>query len=256
MIKLIASDIDGTLLQDHRQEIPPRTAGLIRGLIDRGFYFAAASGRQYGNLRRMFAPISSNLCYIAENGCVCAFRDQIIRTDRLPGETVREIIDAIREFPDCYAMVSGLNTCYIDTPEPEFYHLISSQLQYSVEIVQDLKTDVREPVLKIAVCDLKGTDRIAPHFSSLYHGDIKAVTAARQWVDFVSSTANKGTGLKALLDYLGLQPSECIAFGDQYNDVEMLKLAGTGYVMTSSAPGMDRYADQVVDSVDSVLETL
>ena len=54
MIKLIASDIDGTLLTNHGQIVPDRTADLIRRLIDKGIYFTAASGRQYSNLRRMF----------------------------------------------------------------------------------------------------------------------------------------------------------------------------------------------------------
>ena len=65
MIKLIASDIDGTLLTNHGQIVPERTADLIRRLIDKGIYFTAASGRQYSNLRRMFDPISENICYAA-----------------------------------------------------------------------------------------------------------------------------------------------------------------------------------------------
>ena len=66
MIKLIASDIDGTLLTNHGQIVPERTADLIRRLIDKGIYFTAASGRQYSNLRRMFDPISENICYAAK----------------------------------------------------------------------------------------------------------------------------------------------------------------------------------------------
>ena len=77
MIKLIASDIDGTLLTNHGQIVPDRTADLIRRLIDKGIYFTAASGRQYSNLRRMFDPISENICYAAETRmkssakCIC-----------------------------------------------------------------------------------------------------------------------------------------------------------------------------------------
>ena len=61
MIKLIASDIDGTLLTNHGQIVPERTADLIRRLIDKGIYFTAASGRQSSNLRRMFDPSSENI---------------------------------------------------------------------------------------------------------------------------------------------------------------------------------------------------
>ncbi|MEI3220977.1 MAG: HAD hydrolase family protein [Dorea sp.] len=56
MIKLIASDIDGTLLTNHGQIVFERTADLIRRLIDKGIYFTAASRRQYSNTRPMFDP--------------------------------------------------------------------------------------------------------------------------------------------------------------------------------------------------------
>lgn len=71
MIKLIASNIDGTLLTYHGQTAPERTAALIRRLIDKEIYFSAASGRQYSNLRRLFDLISDNIFYAAENVCVC-----------------------------------------------------------------------------------------------------------------------------------------------------------------------------------------
>lgn len=256
MIKLIASDIDGTLLKNHSQILPERTAGLIRALIDSGISFVAASGRQHGNLRRMFEPVSDQVYYVAENGCICTWRDQTIAKMQLPQETAMDIIDAIRAFPSCYAMASGADTCYIETGDPRIASLIRDDLEYTVTRVGDLKRDIPEPILKIAVCDLQGTDRIGPHFARLFHGTIKAVTAGQLWVDFVSDTANKGLGLKAVLDYLHIDPSECVAFGDQHNDEDMLRLAGTSYLMSSAAPGMEQYADHIIDSVDDVLEEI
>lgn len=256
MIKLIASDIDGTLLKNHGQVIPPRTAELIRALIDKGVYFTAASGRQYGSLVRMFQPVSDHICYVAENGCVCAYQDNIIARYHLPQDAAFDIIDAIHDFPDCYAMVSGLHTSYIDTDDPEFYRIIREDLRYNVTKVKDFKSEIKEPILKIAACDLNGTDRIGPHFTNMFNGDIKAVTAGLLWVDFGSVSSNKGVGLKALLDHLHIDPADCVAFGDQYNDVEMLKLAGTSYVMSTCAPGMEQHADHVTDSVEAVLEEI
>ena len=59
MIKLIASDLDGTLLHGGAQELPQRTIQLIHELTQKGIHFVAASGRQYPNMRRLFAPHSS-----------------------------------------------------------------------------------------------------------------------------------------------------------------------------------------------------
>ena len=71
MIKLIASDLDGTLLHGGEQSLSPRTLNLIRRLTEKGIRFIAASGRQYANERRLFAPIRDEISYIAENGSLC-----------------------------------------------------------------------------------------------------------------------------------------------------------------------------------------
>ena len=67
MIKLIASDLDGTLLQNEAQELTPRAIELIRALTQKGVHFVAASGRQYANIRRLIAPLGFDIPYPAEN---------------------------------------------------------------------------------------------------------------------------------------------------------------------------------------------
>ena len=60
MIKLIASDLDGTLLQNEAQELTPRAIELIRALTQKGVHFVAASGRQYANERLLFHEIKDD----------------------------------------------------------------------------------------------------------------------------------------------------------------------------------------------------
>ena len=68
MIYLIASDIDGTLLQGGQTRLDPALFDVIERLEQHGIRFAAASGRQYTNLRRLFAPVADKIDYICENG--------------------------------------------------------------------------------------------------------------------------------------------------------------------------------------------
>ena len=69
-IRLIASDIDGTLLREGAAEIPLELFVHIRRLADRGILFCPASGRQYQSLRKLFAPVADSLPYLCENGAV------------------------------------------------------------------------------------------------------------------------------------------------------------------------------------------
>ena len=68
--KLIASDIDGTLLPPGETDIPTRIFPLLRRLTERGVLFCPASGRQYHSLRRLFAPVADDMCYLCENGSI------------------------------------------------------------------------------------------------------------------------------------------------------------------------------------------
>ena len=68
MIKLIASDIDGTLLIEGTDKINPEIFEVIKKLKEKGIIFAAASGRQYGSIRKLFAPVKDDIIFITDNG--------------------------------------------------------------------------------------------------------------------------------------------------------------------------------------------
>ena len=70
MIKLIASDIDGTLVKDGTLAIDREYMEVIGRLIDKGIVFVACSGRQYRSERKLFAPVADRLLYISDGGTV------------------------------------------------------------------------------------------------------------------------------------------------------------------------------------------
>ena len=90
----------------------------------------------------------------------------------------------------------------------------------------------------------------------MFGAEIKVVTSGNIWIDFIAPGTNKGTALRHLLELFDIRPEECIAFGDQYNDIEMLELVGQSYAMSNAAPGISYYADYVTDSVEDVLEDI
>ena len=76
MIKLAASDLDGTLL-DSSGRLPSEIFPLIEELYEKGITFCAASGRQLVSLEKLFAPVRDKIIFIAENGALCAWRGEI-----------------------------------------------------------------------------------------------------------------------------------------------------------------------------------
>lgn len=256
MIKIIASDLDGTLLQNGAQALDPQIFDLIMRLKEHGVLFAAASGRQYYNLRRLFEPIKNEISYIAENGSLCICQGKILSEGLIERDLGLRIIDAIHAFPGCDCIVSGQDVCYTDSRSQRFTNHLINILGNNTKIVDNLKTDIAEPFLKISVCDFSGTNKCERYFKDLFSSEIKVVTSGNVWIDFIAPNANKGTALSDLLRHLHIDPKDCIAFGDQYNDIEMLQTAGESYAMSNAAPGVAYYSTYVTDSVADVLQDL
>ena len=90
MIHLIASDIDGTLLQGGQTRLDPALFDVIERLEQHGIRFAAASGRQYTNLRRLFAPVADKIDYICENGSL-VISDTVDNIREKEGKSVEDL---------------------------------------------------------------------------------------------------------------------------------------------------------------------
>ena len=97
MIKLIASDVDGTLIQDGSQKLQERLFPLIRKLNDMGILFVAASGRQYPNLYRLFGPVQDDIAYICENGCLVRKKKETLYKAEMDEALALEIIHKVVE---------------------------------------------------------------------------------------------------------------------------------------------------------------
>ena len=256
MIQFIASDLDGTLLLNGAQELNPEIFDIIRKLKEKGIHFIAASGRQYANMRRLFAPVADEISYVAENGSLCIHNGEVISRGLIDRELGLRIFEAAKNYPGEYHnTLSTESYCYTDSRDPEFIHHISKVVGYDTKVVSDF-SEVKEPFLKIALCDFTGNETLTKYLSEIFASEIKVVTSGNIWTDFIAPNANKGTALQTLLNHLGFQAENGLAFGDQYNDVEMLKLVGTSYAMEHAAPGIDRYADKICARVEDVLKSL
>ena len=88
MIKLVASDLDGTLLLNGAQSVEDSMFETIGKLLDRGILFAPASGRQMTSLKRLFAPVAEELVYISENGALVSYKGKTIAKTPMKRELI------------------------------------------------------------------------------------------------------------------------------------------------------------------------
>ena len=255
MIKLIASDLDGTLLLHGAQSLNPEIYDIILKLKEKGIHFVSASGRQINSQLRLFKPVADQISYLAENGGVCIHKGEIIGLFPMDRELVFRILKEIEKFPECIPVLSGPQTSYIKGGNAEFLHHVRCELGNHTVAVNDF-SEITDPIVKAAFWDSTKTYARADYFKEHFQNEVKVMTAGNNWVDFMPFETSKASSLHILLDKLGIAPEEVIAFGDQENDVEMLSFVGKSYAMATAVPAAKAVADEITDSVEATLKKL
>ncbi len=256
MIKLVASDLDGTILKNGAQSLPAGFVDLIRGLKDAGIHFAAASGRQYANMRRLFLPLEDEISYICENGALTLYKGKVLNQDVFPDDLLRDILREAQKKEGTEATSSMWNVQYLLSRDPEFIRMMTEVIRYDCKVASSID-EIPEGCIKAAIYENQGDMEENLHYWNSRFGDrCKVATSGSRWLDFIPYSTNKGNGVRELLKVLGLRPEECMVFGDEYNDTEMLQSVKYGVAMSYAKEGVRKAAAYTADSVEEILEKL
>lgn len=254
MIRLIASDIDGTLLQNGSRELSSELFGLIERLSEKGVLFCAASGRQYPNLKQLFAPVSEKIAFIAENGALVMKGNQTVSVESMPQKQSLMLIEEILSRTGCEVQVSGKEQVYISPRNPQFIEHIQNFVKNKAVLCEDF-SKIEEPFLKISIMMMDGIDdETLDYFSRNWAGTFNVALSGSCWIDFTVS--NKADGLAALCNETGISLSETAAFGDNYNDMEMLHMAKYAWAMSKADDAIQRIAGRTCARVEPVLQSI
>jgi len=252
MVRLIACDLDGTLIPEGKQQLNPQIYDIIKDLKRHDILFVAASGRQFASQKNIFAPIADDISYIAENGALCIHERQTLFTIEIPREIAKSIWQHTESIPNCKTLISCPQTCYIKTGDEHFFNHVSKAMKNDTTAIEDFNC-IEEPILKMAVFAPENPNQVLCELSTKSYSDMKIVYSGNSWFDFIPSYSNKGIALRRLLEHLQINPDEVIAFGDQQNDIEMLKLAGVSYVVETGSDDAKKHATHITPSVESTL---
>ncbi len=261
MIRLIASDIDGTLLQGEESEINPALFPLIAQLNAKGILFAPASGRQYHSLRRLFAPVADRLCFLCENGAEvygpCAREEDAVPLVHsvVPRAICQALTADILSRPDCSALISGPNMSYLISRHPGFSDRIINFTHNRYRLISSLE-EIPGDIIKLAAYCQEGSDKVDAAMGQRWREQGMTVSQAGfLWLDF--TIANKGTGITGLCNALRIDLSQVMAFGDNYNDQPMLDLVGYPVIMDNAFPqlraGYPRHCHRVEEYLRQLL---
>lgn len=265
-LRLVAVDMDGTLLDEHGRP-PVELPAVLDLLRERGITFVPASGRQYATLARMFGEAAAGMTFIAENGSVVVRDGEQVSSTVLDPALVARIVDGVRALTadgvDLGTVLCGTDRAWIERVDEPF--LAEARTYYaSLEVVDDLRA-VDADVVKVAVFAVAGSDDATADAirAAVGDGSARTVVSGRHWIDVMHPDADKGHALRVLQSELGVSHGQTAAFGDYLNDVGMLEAAGLSFAMANAHPEVRevaRYAapsnteDGVVRTIRALLE--
>ncbi|HBV76882.1 MULTISPECIES: Cof-type HAD-IIB family hydrolase [Vibrio] len=239
-IKFIASDMDGTLLNE-QGKLDPDFYGLYNQLEQRGIIFAAASGRQYYSLMDTFEPLKDKMMFIAENGTLVMHQGKELYSCTIEREEVEAIIKQARLIDDAFLVLCGKRSAYIETQNPQALAEFS-KYYHRCEYVEDVLS-VDDEFIKIAICHFGGTEALVyPIINETFGDSHQVVVSAKIWLDVMNADASKGAAIKHLQNMLGFSFEQTMSFGDYFNDVEMLQQSYYSYAMENAHEGVKKYA--------------
>lgn len=233
MIKLILSDMDGTLLDD-RGNIPAGFDEVIGELKRRNILFAPASGRQYYQLIEQFARYRHDFMFLAENGTYTAYQEQELFCSPLDGNTAAEMLARAERIANTHVVVCGKHGAYYKSGEQSFLAEVSRYYARRRQVAD--WSEVNDDVLKISVCDLSaaGAERHCYRYFADMAGWLQVTVSSRVWLDIMNLGVNKGRAAEVIQRRFNILPSETMAFGDYLNDLEMLKVADYSFAVANA----------------------
>ena len=254
-IKLIATDLDGTLLLPDKTLSAANKAALTWAAEEKGIYIAIATGRPYFGIRKLLEWLPCIRYAVLSNGAVV----QDTWTGEIIAKQLMKTEDALAFYD--YAVSQNLIVDFFDQGErfvpPNWKEAVAlmeasegtKQLLISnCTITKDQRARLAaaQGIEKISVRFRNGAQR--NQFYSKFQEkfpQLKVSTSLATNIETTDQGITKETGLKNLASYLGLQMDEIMVFGDNENDREMIQAAGIGVVMGNASDEMKQIADKI-----------
>lgn len=256
-IKFIATDMDGTLLNENG-ELPSNFFNVFEELQQKNILFSAASGRQYYSLLETFQPIKNDMVFIAENGTLVMHQGKELYSCTIPKPDVKELISQARTIPNTHIVLCGIRSAYIETQDPNALKECS-KYYHRCQYVDDLLTVNDDDFIKIALCHFDGTEEhVFPVMNDTFGDTHKVVVSGKIWLDVMNISASKGDAIKHLQQRLGFSYEQTMTFGDYLNDTELLQESYYSYAMANAHEKLKQLArfEAPSNRDDGVLTTI
>ena len=246
--KMIAADMDGTLLND-RSELSERTKAAIAGAVEAGALFVTATGRAMQGAEAVNALFDEDMPFIIINGAsaVLGKSRKVLFNKYLSFYLTKEVLDICmdRDIPAIIRTSEGIWASRESEATSSYFGTYHSDMR----VIQDINELRDENIFKAIWFDTASSVMsLQSELNSHFRGRLNCHSSMPEFLEFVSADADKGSALADIGKIYGVARDETIAIGDGFNDVSMLKYAGLGVAMGNAPAEVKAVCERVTRS--------
>lgn len=249
-MKAVALDLDGTLLNS-RKEISEENKNILKKLSENGVEILIVTGRPYPITKKIAQSLEIPLTVICYNGArvMNLETDEIIFEKVLEKEQVLKIIEFCREYKKDLNLFQN-DIWYVEDLESDGtkYYKKNSKLEPTLKSFDSF--DSFKMIKSIIIDENEVLNRIEKELKNILGNTVYYTYSQDKYLELLNKEVNKGMTLKRVLKNKGIEISECIAFGDAHNDLEMLELVGIGVAMGNAHEILKNRVQYITDTND------
>ena len=249
-IRLVAVDLDGTLLNDSKQ-VTQQTAGALACLPQREVKLIIASARPPRSVRQIYQSLGLDTLQINYNGALIwdEPNQRPVFHRPIEGQLARTIIEHARDmFEETIVTCEILDRWYTDRPD-DGSHTTETGKLFQPDVICDIERLCAQPITKLMLLgEPRLILRLEDTLSEAFQGQATIVKTDRDLLQIMHPQTSKAIALAKVAAHYGVPMEEVMAIGDAPNDVGMLQAAGVSIAMDNAHPLVKDVADWVAPS--------
>ena len=255
-IKMVVTDMDGTLLDEKGEFDRGRLKNILDELDKREIRFVVATGNEIHRMRLLFGDLLERVTLIAANGARIFDKNEILLGTCWSQDLVAQVLSYFegRE-RDVHLVVTAENGAFVKTGTtfPMIEKVMTAEMAQEfyrkINFVETLRPDDFPQVLKMSmVVNEQAAVQATRQLNQDFADTLNAVTSGYGAIDILQKGIHKAWGVEQLMQKWEIQEQEIMAFGDSENDIEMLEMAGISYAMENAEERVKEIATEVAPS--------
>lgn len=245
MYKMVALDLDGTLLTDEGI-ITPGTVETIQEVMASGVMVTLATGRMFPSAKRFADQLQLDVPIITYQGAIIKdAAEKKVWFEQLLSPDISERLIQIAKEENVHIQVYLDDMLYV-TKNNEEIKAYAHGADVSYAVVDELSSKAERGLAKVLfIGDSIYLDRLQIDLKSVFGENVHIAKSKPNYLEITHPHANKGSAILRLAEQFGIQQSEIIGIGDNYNDYELLTTAGLGIAMGNSVEALKSVADYI-----------